>query len=178
LALGERRELRALARDALGRTLRDEIAFEWRAHAALTLSADGGSAAITAVVEADDAFVEVVARQADRERSFRAPVRVVSERERRPEAGIPQPEEVNEPLQPWRSRLTGDAWQINVGHPDYRSLSAEARPRLRYLAMLLSKEIVSRNFPQPGLGAILEELVGLLAALERSGAWGRAREEG
>ncbi|MFI5309114.1 MAG: ATP-binding protein, partial [Polyangiales bacterium] len=47
LALGERRELRALARDALGRTLRDEIAFEWRAHAALTLSADGGSAAIT-----------------------------------------------------------------------------------------------------------------------------------
>ncbi len=44
--------------------------------------------------------------------------------------------------------------------------------------MLLSKEIVSRNFPQPGVGAILEELVGLLAALERSGAWGgRTRED-
>jgi hypothetical protein len=45
--------------------------------------------------------------------------------------------------------------------------------------MLLSKEVVSRNFPQPGLGAILEELVGLLAALERSGAWsGRSKDAG
>jgi hypothetical protein len=43
--------------------------------------------------------------------------------------------------------------------------------------MVLAKEVVSRNFPQLGLGAILEELIGLLAALERSGAWGgRSRE--
>jgi len=47
------------------------------------------------------------------------------------------------------------------------------RPRLRYLASLLAKEVVSRNFPQPGVGAILEELVGLLAALERAGAWAK-----
>jgi hypothetical protein len=88
------------------------------------------------------------------------------------------PEEVNEPLQPWRSRLVDDRWQVNTGHPDYRALAAEARPRLRYLATLLSKEVVSRSFPQPGIGATLEELVGLLAALERSGGWrGRARDE-
>ena len=77
----------------------------------------------------------------------------------------------------WRSRLLGD-WQINVGHPDYRALSAEARPWLRCLAMLLSNEVVSRTFPQPGLGAILEELIGLLAALERSGASGSRSREG
>jgi hypothetical protein len=105
-------------------------------------------------------------------------VRVVSEHHRRADAGIPQPEEVNEPLQPWRSRLVDERWQVNTGHPDYRALTSEARPRLRYLATLLSKEVVSRNFPQPGIGATLEELVGLLAALERSGAWsGRTRDD-
>jgi len=121
--------------------------------------------------------VEVVVKQLERERMFVVPVRVLSELHRRGDAGIPQPEEVSEPLQPWRSRLVDDRWQINVGHPDYRAFANEARPRLRYLAMLLSKEIVSRNFPQPGVGGILEELVGVLAALERSGAWGRARDE-
>ena len=94
---------------------------------------------------------------------------------RRAEAGIPQPEEVNEPLQNWRSRLVEDRWQVNSGHPDYRALSTDPRPRLRYLATLLSKEVVSRNFPQPGVGTTLGELVGLLAALERSGASGPGR---
>jgi hypothetical protein len=70
-----------------------------------------------------------------------------------------------------------DRLQINTGHPDYRAQAGEPRPRLRYLAMLLSKEVVSPNFPQPGVGGILEELVGLLTALERSGAWGRARDD-
>lgn len=118
-----------------------------------------------------------MARQGARERSWLVPIRVVSEH-RRADAGIPQPEEVNEPLQPWRSRLVDERWRLNTGHPDYRAFAREARPRLRYIAMLLSKEIVSRNFPQPGVGAILEELVGVLASLERSGAWsGRTRED-
>jgi hypothetical protein len=178
LALGDRRSLRALAADEQGRALRDDVGFEWSAHSVLEISSDGPRATLTAVATATGATVSVVARQGERERSCEVPVRIVSERERRADAGIPQPEEVNEPLQPWRSRLSGESWQINVGHPDYRALSSEARPRLRYLAMLLSKEVVGRNFPQPGLGAILEELVGLLAALERSGAWGGRTRDG
>lgn len=137
-----------------------------------------GPVATLEALAAGAATVQVVARQGALERSAVVPVRVVSEAPHRTDAGIPQPEELNEPLQGWRSRLVDQRWQINTGHPDYRALAGEARPRLRYLATLLSKEVVSRNFPQPGLGAILEELVGLLAALERSGAWsGKAKEK-
>lgn len=177
LAVGERRELKAIAVDEHGRTIQEGLRFEWRASSALALTAVNELATVEALSVSPAETVEVVVKQGERERMFMVPVRVLSELHRRGDAGIPQPEEVSEPLQPWRSRLVDDRWQINVGHPDYRAFANEARPRLRYLAMLLSKEIVSRNFPQPGVGGILEELVGVLAALERSGAWGRARDE-
>lgn len=177
LAVTERKELRAIATDENGRGVTEGVAFSWRASSALSLSSDGALASLEGLQISNTETVEVTARQGDRERMAVAPVRILSELHRRGDAGIPQPEEVSEPLQTWRSRLADDRWQINTGHPDYRALSPEARPRLRYLAMLLSKEVVTRNFPQPGVGAVLEELVGLLTALERSGAWGRAREE-
>jgi Histidine kinase-, DNA gyrase B-, and HSP90-like ATPase len=177
LAVGERRELRARANDEEGRALSEEVGFQWAFSGPLALLSDNASATIEGLSPADGALVEVTARQGNRVCSTSVPVRIVNELQRRIDAGVPQPEEVDEPLQGWRSRLVDARWQINVGHPDYRALSQEARPRLRYLATLLSKEVVSRNFPQPGVGAVLEELVGLLAALERSGAWsGRPRE--
>lgn len=177
LAIGDRKELAATAVDEHGRTITEGLRFEWRASGALSLAASGGRASVEGLRASATESVELIAAQGERERRCVVPVRVVSELRRRADAGIPQPEEVNEPLQPWRSRLVDERWQLNTGHPDYRAFANEPRPRLRYLAMLLSKEIVSRNFPQPGVGAILEELVGLLAALERSGAWGRARDE-
>jgi hypothetical protein len=178
LAVQERKELHAVAADEHGRAIREGVTFEWKASSALSLAAAGHLATIEALSPSATESVEVLARQGERERVFIVPVRIVSEHHRRADAGIPQPEEVNEPLQSWRSRLTENRWQVNTGHPDYRAFAHESRPRLRYLAMLLSKEVVTRNFPQPGVGATLEELVGLLAALERSGAWrGRARDE-
>lgn len=177
LGIGERKDLRAVALDEHGRAISEDLHFEWRASSALSLSTVNELATVEGLRAAPAESVELVVRQKERERMAVVPVRVVSELHRRADAGIPQPEEVSEPLQPWRSRLVDERWQINTGHPDYRALANEARPRLRYLATLLSKEVVSRNFPQPGVGAILEELVGLLAALERSGAWGRTREE-
>lgn len=178
LLIGERKQLRATATDAQGRPLREGVTFTWNASGALALTAAAELATVEGLRAAAAETVEVAAQQGPLERRAVVSVRVLSEASRRADAGIPQPEEVNEPLQPWRSRLIDERWQINTGHPDYRALAPEARPRLRYLAMLLSKEVVSRNFPQPGVGATLEELVGLLAALERSGAWKpRAREE-
>jgi hypothetical protein len=178
LGVQERKELHAVAADEHGRAIREGVTFEWKASSALSLAAAGNLATIEALSPSATESVEVLARQGERERVFIVPVRIVSEHHRRADAGIPQPEEVNEPLQSWRSRLTENRWQVNTGHPDYRAFAHEARPRLRYLAMLLSKEVVTRNFPQPGVGSTLEELVGLLAALERSGAWrGRARDD-
>lgn len=178
LAVGERKEVKATAVDEHGRTVTDALHFEWKASGALSLAALGERATVEGLRASPTESVDVIVRQGERERMGVVPVRVVSELHRRSDAGVPQPEEVSEPLQTWRSRLVDERWQINTGHPDYRAFANEPRPRLRYLAMLLSKEVVSRNFPQPGVGATLEELVGLLAALERSGAWrGRARDD-
>lgn len=177
LAVGERRELRARAFDEHGRRLLEGIEFEWKASGPLSLSASGPKATLEALGPPGEGRAEVTVLQGERRCSAAVPVMVVSESSRKADAGVPQPEEIDEPLQSWRSRMVEERWQVNVGHPDYRALAAESRPRLRYLAMLLSKEVVSRNFPQPGVGATLEELVGLLAALERSGAWsGKAKQ--
>jgi hypothetical protein len=178
LGVGDSKELRAVATDAQGRRLHDGVSFSWTATGGLTLLAAGEFVTVTAPVASENEQLELAARQGTVERRASVPVRVLADLQRKTDSGIPQPEEVNEPLQSWRSRLVDDRWQINVGHSDYRALAIETRPRLRYVATLLAKEVVSRNFPQPGVGATLEELVGLLAALERSGAWGgRSRGE-
>ncbi len=177
LAVGERRDLRARAFDEHGCRLLEGIELEWAPAGPLSLTGSGPTVTVEALGPPGDGRVELTVSQGERRCSAVVPVRVLGEAARRADAGVPQPEEVDEPLQTWRSRMIEERWQVNVGHPDYRALAGESRPRLRYLATLLSKEVVSRNFPQPGVGAILEELVGLLAALERSGAWtGRAKQ--
>ncbi len=168
--------MRAKAQDSDGRRISEGLAFSWSVEAPLALEVgDEEVAIVRAGAQEGTAKVTVTATQGDRQALGEASVRVLSELKlSRPDAGIPQPEEINEPLQTWRSRLVDERWQINVGHPDYRALATEARPRLRYLANLLAKEIITRNFPRPEIGGILEEMVGVLSALERAGAWSRA----
>ena len=84
------------------------------------------------------------------------------------DSGVPAADEVNEPQATWRSQWANGRWRVNVGHSDYRALSSDNRARLQYLAQLLCKEVVARNFPRPEVGQILEEMVGVLAALERA----------
>jgi hypothetical protein len=62
----------------------------------------------------------------------------------------------------------GERWQINIGHADYGALATSGKARLQYLAYLLAKEVIARNFPRPEIGSILEEMVGVLSALERA----------
>ena len=120
------------------------------------------------------ARVTVVATEGDTRVAAEALVTIVAEaKPKRADSGVPTPEELNEPLETWRSRSTGERWQVNVGHPDYRAAASTPRLRIRYLAFLLAKEIITRNFPRPEIGQILEEMVGLLAAIDRGGAWAR-----
>jgi hypothetical protein len=173
LEVHERREVAVTARDAEGRRIDEGVTFEARGTGPISVQHDGARIQLEGV-SAGAAQLDVTVRQNEKSVVASLAVDVVlSHGPKRGDSGIPQPEELDDPLQTWRSRLVDDRWQINVGHPDYRALAGEPRTRLRYLASLLSKEVVSRNFPQPGIGAVLEELVGLLAALERSGAWGK-----
>jgi len=82
--------------------------------------------------------------------------------------GVPRPELIDDPTGGWRSRLDGERWQVNASHEDYVALSRDARARVRYLLLLLSKEIVQRNYGAPGTELVLERLVEVLAHAERN----------
>jgi len=171
---GEERVFRARGLDQDGRAIREGLRFDWAADSQLSVVGDGAIARVTAGASPGAGELSVTVWQNELRREAAAVVDVVSvATPRRPDAGIPQPEQIDEPQQTWRSRMVDGRWQVNVGHPDYRELATQQGSRLRYLAWLLGKEIVSRNFPQPGAGQTLEEMVGVLAALERSGAWRR-----
>lgn len=82
-----------------------------------------------------------------------------------PGSGIPEPVLVDEPGASWRSRVSGTAWQVNVGHPDYRALAADARARLRHLVALFAKDLTVRA-THPANEPILDQMITILALAE------------
>ena len=180
--MNDERSFSARAFDAQGRRISEGVEYAFAVEGAATLlRSEGARAVVQAGAEPGEARVTVVATEADQKAAAEALLKVVAEtKPKRADAGVPAPEELNEPLAGWRSRSVGEKWQVNGGHSDYRTASAVPRGRVRYLAFLLAKEVISRNFPPPEVGQILEEMVGLLAALDRGGAWGKGvtRTEG
>lgn len=63
--------------------------------------------------------------------------------------------------------MCDERWEVNSGHPDFRSASESQRRKLRYLASLLAKEVVLHSFPSPQLGPALERLVEVMSIAER-----------
>jgi len=82
-------------------------------------------------------------------------------------AGIPEPVFVDEPAAGWRSRINGQRWEVNSGHPDFRAACETPRRKLRYLTALLAKEVVLHSFPAPMLAPALERLVEILTITKR-----------
>ena len=92
---------------------------------------------------------------------------------RRSDEGVPDPEFVHAPAGQWRSRMLGGHWQVNSGHPEYRTITDRPALKLRYLAMLFAKEIVVRSHQDPRLEMPLEQLVEVAAYADRNVAAGR-----
>ncbi len=84
-----------------------------------------------------------------------------------PGTGIPEPVLLDEPAQRWRSRMASTAWQVNVGHADYRALAPEPRARLRYLVALFAKDLTVTSTHQ-GNEPVLEQMIDILAHAERN----------
>ncbi len=97
-----------------------------------------------------------------------APIHVALPNPGESDEGIPEPELVDLPGEPWRSRMLEDRWQVNAGHREYRAIAHRARLKLRYLAMLFAKEVVQRSHQDPRLGAPLEQLVEIAAFADRN----------
>jgi hypothetical protein len=182
VAPGGERRVRARASDAEGRRVKD-VTLDWRIVDAeglgLDLHGTGLGPALRAPPGAPlggSAELRLVARQNARLARAKATVRI-AEDEERGALGIPEPRLVSDPGGSWRSRMSGNAWEVNDGHEDYRALRADARARLRYLLALLSKEIVLRTAGRPDVADVLESLVEILAHAERnlSSVEGRSR---
>lgn len=174
LAPGAERRVRAVATDAEGRRIADEVTYAWHLKVpGIVVRGEGVRPAVCAAPAArvgTRGTLSVEAQQGSRTARAEAAVEVVEAGEDEPAArlGIPEPRHVGDPGGLWRSRLTGNVWDINSSHEDYVALRGDARARLRYLLALFAKEIVHRSYGRPGTDELLERMVEVLAHAERN----------
>ena len=174
------RRVRAVAHDAAGSGVNEHVSFEWSLSGGVGRIAVEADAPERVVLEASshpaEGIVRVVALSGSRRVEAEAVVEVVEEiASARPDEGIPEPELVDEPSSPWRSRIHEGRWQVNVGHPEYRAVADKPALKLRLLAMLFAKEIVLRSTQDPRLDRPLEQLVEVAAYADRNLADRRGR---
>ncbi len=111
--------------------------------------------------------LQLLARQGRRRARAKAEVRVIE-----PPVGsgfgIPEPTLIDDPDGLWRGRMDGNQWEVNAGHEDYVALAGATHARIRYLLMLLTREIVLRSTGRPDAAEILDAAVDILAHAERN----------
>lgn len=171
VATQSQRILSASAHDADGRRVTDVVEFSFSLHGPGSLEAvaeQPNRAVFSASDHAGESTVTVSATQGMTRVEAKATIVVRDEIDLNldPTAGVPDPQGVDAPAEPWRSRVLEGVWQYNTGHPDYQLVRDEQRKRLRYLALLFAKEIVLRNFGSPMENPILERMVEIVTHLD------------
>jgi hypothetical protein len=157
------RRVVARPEDADGRPVRDDVQVAWHLEGPGTLEGAGAAVVYRAPDEEGKARIEAVATQGERTACAEAEVRIdATPLAAARTAGIPEPQPVNAPSAPWRSRMRGDVWQYNEGHRDYVAVAGEEGRRLRYLIHLFAKEVVLKNFGSPPEEELLERMVEVL----------------
>jgi hypothetical protein len=169
---GSIKKIAARALDADGRMLDRPVSFTWEVEgpvgAILDARSDSrglGEANLAASGVPAEGGLTVVARDED-DREVRAWVDVEVTDEPlggRAAEGIPEPEFVHNPGAAWRSRLLEGRWQVNSGHRDFRAIADRPALKLRYLALLFSKEIVLQSHQDPRLEKPLEQVIEVAA---------------
>src|ERR1700674_54760 len=179
LECGGERKARALAVDATGRPVEEVLAYAWRLTEGVgeLVSEDDASPAVTvrAGERPDKGSLAVVCRWGSVEACAEARVEVVEQLAAGREEGIPEPELLDLPGAPWRSRVADARWQVLSARPEYRAIPARPPLKLRYLALLFAKEVVLRSSGDPRFGAPLEQLVEVAAYADRRLAASRGR---
>jgi len=179
LECGGERKARAVAVDAAGRPVEAVLAYAWRLTGGVGALASEDDASPAVTVRAGDrpgkGSLAVVCRSGSVEARDEARVEVVEQLATGRDEGIPEPELLDLPGAPWRSRVADGRWQVNSGHPEYRAIADRPQLKLRYLALLFAKEVVLRSSGDPRFEVPLEQLVEVAAYADRRLAVSRGR---
>jgi len=179
IGVGERKRLKALARDRAGRIIDAGLEFEWR------VLEGGGSlegldstfVEYTAPEEPCVATVELRVRQGETLLAANALVTVTAELVKRPSGagsasrrGLPGYTYQRAPGELWRSRYDAERSVIiiNNAHADFVFASRQAMTKLRYIVRLFAKELVLANFSEEGREELLERMVELTLYAEEN----------
>jgi hypothetical protein len=173
---GGTRRAGAQAFDERGRAIRStatvDVQFTWELWGpigSLTETPDKPDQILyTAVKSPIEGILSVHATCGEKEASAVIPVEVIEKLPAGPsDEGIPEPELVDQPGAPWRSRILDGRWQVNTGHPDYKAAATRPALKLRYFAFLFAKEVVLRSSQDPRLDSPLEQVVEVAAFADR-----------
>lgn len=179
IGVGERKKLKAVARDRSGRMIETGLSYQWRI-------TDGGGtiegidAAYAEYIAPEEPVVvsiELTAIQGDERRVADALVTVTAELLKRQggaggvtRRGLPGYTYRKAPGELWRS--TYDTEQsiifINNAHADFIYASRQPMTKLRYIMRLFAKELVLANFPEANRDELLERMVELTLYTEEN----------
>lgn len=179
IGVGEKRKLKAVARDRAGRVIEAGLDYEWR------ILEGGGSmegidAAYAEYAAPDEpcvASIELRVRQGENELAANALITVTAELIGRSgggsgssRRGLPGYTYQRAPGELWRSRYDAEKYVIviNNAHADFIYASRQGITKVRYIARLFAKELVLSNFPEAGKEELLERMVELTLYTEEN----------
>ncbi len=172
IGVGDRKKLKAVARDKSGRMIDSGLDYEWRVWEGAG-SIDGIDAAYAEYSAPDEpcvATVELRVRQGETIVVANALVTVTAELIHRPSGGagasrrgLPGYTYKKAPGELWRSRYETEksVIVINNAHADFIYASRQGMTKIRYIARLFAKELVLANFPEVTKEELLERMVEL-----------------
>ncbi len=171
IAVGTRKNLRAIARDRSKRSVEESLVFEWKimeGEGELETAA-GEIVTFKAPQEPGLTRLQVTVKQAEIVCSAEGLVTVTQTLipdvpdKGETKQGLPSYTFQKAPGELWRARYQGDqnVVVINNGHRDFVFASRNKALKLRYISRLFAKELVVKNFAGATAGELLERLIEL-----------------
>jgi hypothetical protein len=179
IGVGERKKLKAVARDRSSRIIDSGLEYEWRVleGGGAIEGIDAAYAEYIAPEEPCVAMVELRVRQGETTVAASALVTVTAELIHRPSVGagasrrgLPGYTYRRAPGELWRSRYDAEnsIIVINNAHADFIYASRQGMTKIRYIARLFAKELVLANFPEATKEELLERMVELTLYTEEN----------
>jgi hypothetical protein len=173
IGIGEKKRLRALAKDKKGKSIENGIDISWfiMEGSGKLSESSGQYTEFTAPVEPGITHISAIFKEEDRELGAGCFITVTQEllsgggkeKTAGEKKGLPGYTFQHAPGELWRSRYDAEKYVIviNNGHADFIFASRNNHRKLRYITKLYSKELVLSNFPGAGSEKLMERMIEL-----------------